>query len=151
MFWPRPFWTPRILPWNFPAHTTACGSHGCEPPRRPRICLRKVPSLAPWLQTKNSLPRTIFAPPGQARGHVRGAYQDLEIAFLDKKTGTTNGFDNRVASFLANLLKIRSSNAPELSGAPKEGEVNYTRQPGEQFQQFLWFALRTGVLDIITR
>jgi hypothetical protein len=33
----------------------------------------------------------------------------------------------------------------------KEGKVNYTRKPGEEFQQFQWFALRTGVLDLITR
>jgi hypothetical protein len=32
----------------------------------------------------------------------------------------------------------------------KEGEVNYARRPDEEFQQFAWFALRTGVLDIIS-
>ena len=87
---------------------------------------------------------------GQARGHVRGIYKDLEIAVLDKQTDTEKGLDNRVASFLANLLKIRSANAPDASGAMKEGEVNYTRRPDEEFLQFAWFALRTGVLDVIS-
>jgi hypothetical protein len=87
---------------------------------------------------------------GQARGHVLAVYGNLEIAMLDKRTGTKQGIDNRVASFLANELKIRSSNTPEASGAMKEGEVNYTRRPGDEFQQFAWFALRTGVLDIIS-
>lgn len=87
---------------------------------------------------------------GQARGWVRGIYKDLEIAVLDKDTDTEIGLDNRIASFLANLLKIRSSNAPDASGAMKEGEVNYTRKPDEEFQQFAWFALRTGVMDIIS-
>jgi hypothetical protein len=32
----------------------------------------------------------------------------------------------------------------------KEGEVNYTRRPDDEFQQFAWFALRTGVLDVIS-
>ena len=45
---------------------------------------------------------------GQARGHVRAIYKDLEIAVLDKQTGTEKGLDNRVASFLANVLKIRN-------------------------------------------
>jgi len=87
---------------------------------------------------------------GLARGHVRGIYSDLEIAVLDKQTDIEKGLDNRVASFLENLLKIRKSNAPDASGAMKEGEVNYTRRPEDEFLQFAWFALRTGVLDVIS-
>jgi hypothetical protein len=88
---------------------------------------------------------------GHARGRVRAIYRDLEIAVLDKKTGTEKGFDNRVASFLENALKFRNSNAPDAAGPMKEGKVNYTRRPGDEFQQFAWFALRTGVLDIISQ
>jgi len=87
---------------------------------------------------------------GQARGRVRAIYSDLEIAVLDKQTGSAKGAANRVASFLTNVLKIRSSNAPDASGSMKEGEVNYTRRPDDEFQQFAWFALRSGVLDIIS-
>jgi hypothetical protein len=87
---------------------------------------------------------------GHARGHVRGMYSDLEIAVLDKQTDTEKGLDNRVASFLANLLRIRKLNAPDASGAMKEGEVNYTRRPEDEFLQFAWFALRSGVLDVIS-
>jgi hypothetical protein len=88
---------------------------------------------------------------GQARGRVRAIYRDLEIAVLDKQTDTEKGLRNRVASFLANMLKIRNSNAPGASGLMKEGKVNYTRRPDEEFQQFVWFALRTGVLDSISQ
>jgi len=88
---------------------------------------------------------------GQARGRVRAIYKDLEMAVLDKKTGTEKGFDNRVASFLENVLKIRNSNAPDASGSMKEGVVNYTRRPDDEFQQFAWFALRTGVMDVISQ
>jgi len=87
---------------------------------------------------------------GHARGHVRGIYKDLVVAILDKKTGTEKGFDNRFASFLANLLKIRNSNAPNSSGSRKEGKVEYTRRPEDTFLRFVWVALRTGVLDIIS-
>jgi len=87
---------------------------------------------------------------GQARGHVLARYGNLSIAMLDKQTGTKEGIDNRVVSFLANELKIRSTNAPDAAGLMKQGEVKYTRKPGDEFQQFAWFALRTGILDIIS-
>jgi hypothetical protein len=35
-------------------------------------------------------------------------------------------------------------------GSMKEGKVNYTRRPEDEFLQFLWFALRSGVLDVIS-
>jgi hypothetical protein len=87
---------------------------------------------------------------GQARGHVLASYGNLEIAMLDKQTGTKQGIDNLVASFLANELKIRSTNSPDAAGLMKQGKVNYTRKPGDEFQQFTWFALRSGVLDLIS-
>jgi hypothetical protein len=87
---------------------------------------------------------------GQARGRVRGIYKDLQIAVLDKTTDTEKGLGNRVESFLANVLKIRNSNAPDASGSMKEGVVNYTRKPDDEFLQFAWFALRSGVLDVIS-
>jgi hypothetical protein len=87
---------------------------------------------------------------GKARGRVRGIYRDLEIAVLDKQTDTAKGFGNRIASFLTNALKIRKSNASDESGSMKEGEVNYTRRPEDEFIQFEWFALRSGVLNLIS-
>jgi hypothetical protein len=87
---------------------------------------------------------------GQARGWVRAIYKDLEIAVLDKQTDTEKGLGNRVASFLANELKIRDSNAPDASGSMKEGKADYTRRPQDEFLQFAWFALRSGVLDVIS-
>lgn len=87
---------------------------------------------------------------GQARGHVRAIYKDLQIAVLDKESGSEKGLTDRVASLFANVVKIRDGNAAEGSGSSKEGEVNYMRRPDDEFQQFVWFALRTGVLDIIS-
>lgn len=86
---------------------------------------------------------------GHAGGHVRAIYKDLEIAKLDKQTDTEKGVANRVFSFLENL-RIRSANAPDPSGSMKLGEVNYRRRPEDEFLQFVWFALRTGILDDIS-
>jgi hypothetical protein len=88
---------------------------------------------------------------GQARGRVLAIYKDLEIAVLDKQTGTDKRLDHRMASFLANALKIRKSNAPDAAGAMKAGEVDYTKRPEDEFLQFAWFALRTGLLDVISQ
>jgi hypothetical protein len=86
----------------------------------------------------------------QAHGQVYANYKNLEIALLDKQTGNEKGMADRVASVFANVLKIRNANPSETLGSVKIGEVNYTRKPDDEFQQFLWFALRTGVLDIIS-
>jgi hypothetical protein len=87
---------------------------------------------------------------GHARGRVRGSYTDLEIALLDKQTGDDKGLNSRVASFFLNLVKIRSANTMDGTLPMKEGKVDYTRKPDDEFMQFVWFALRTGVLDIIS-
>ncbi len=88
---------------------------------------------------------------GRARGHVRGVYQNLEIAILGKQTGDETGLANRALSLFENVFKIRKSNPPAGSLEMKEGEVDYRRRPDDEFQQFLWFALRTGVLSLISR
>lgn len=87
---------------------------------------------------------------GHARGRVQGIYKDLEITLLNKQTGDDKGVNSRVTSFLMNVLKIRNANTPEMVGGMKEGRVDYTRKPDDEFMQFVWFALRTGVLDIIS-
>ena len=87
---------------------------------------------------------------GRARGHVRAIYRNLKVAFLDQETGSAKGVGNRVKSFLANTLKVRDSNVPDTTGALKLGEVNYTKTPEDEFLQFVWYALRSGVVDVIS-
>ena len=87
---------------------------------------------------------------GEARGQVRARYQDLKIAVLDKQTGSETGIDNRVVSFLMNALKIRNASPAAESGSMKDGKVVYTRKPQDNFLQFMWFALRSGILDVIS-
>ena len=86
---------------------------------------------------------------GQARGHVRGIYRNLEIALLNKDTLSERGLGNRVSSFVANVVNIRNSNVPNGSGAMKLGIVEYVRKPEDTFLQFAWFALKSGVMDVI--
>jgi hypothetical protein len=86
---------------------------------------------------------------GRASGCVRSIYKDLKIDFLDKETGSERGLGNRISSFLANALKIRDSNAPDAKGLLREGKVDYTRIQEDEFLQFVWHALRSGILNAI--
>ena len=88
---------------------------------------------------------------GHARGTVRAIYKDLDMTLLNRRTGSDKGLEDRVASFFANELRIRHANAPDPHGSLRLGDVNYTRKPEDEFLQFAWFALRSGVLDVIRR
>lgn len=85
---------------------------------------------------------------GQASGQLEAIYQDLKIALLDLPSGSAQGIRERVGSAIANHLKLRTSN-PGKSGVVKIGEVNYNRQPGNNFLQYLWFAVRSGVAAVV--
>jgi hypothetical protein len=87
---------------------------------------------------------------GRARGSVRATYTGLQVAVLDAETGTRQGLNDRVASLLVNVLRVHNGRAPDAGGAMKEGTVEYTRAADDQFIEFLWSALWTGVRDVIT-
>jgi hypothetical protein len=86
---------------------------------------------------------------GRASGTLRGIYNDLTLAAIDKQTGSEKGLSNGIKSFIANNFKIRRNNVPDKSGSMKIGEVKYMRQPDDPFIQFAWFALRTAVHDVL--
>jgi hypothetical protein len=86
---------------------------------------------------------------GHAHGNVRAIYRDLKIAVLDKTTGKEAGLDNRISSLLVNVFKVRNDKGSDALGGSRDGKVSYTRAPQDTFLKFLWFALRSGVLDAI--
>ncbi len=87
---------------------------------------------------------------GRARGVLKGAYRDLQVTLLDRKTGSEKGVTTQVATLLANQLKVRHENTPDKAGVMKEGKIDYPRPPEETFMQFSWNALRTGIADLLT-
>jgi hypothetical protein len=86
---------------------------------------------------------------GTATGTARVEYKDLSIAAFDDRTGSENGIGNTVISFLSNNVKLRTTNMPDKSGSMKIGEVKYKRKGDEAFLKFAWFALRSGISDIV--
>ena len=86
---------------------------------------------------------------GRAGGSVRASYRDLTLAVINKNTGSEGGFVDGIASFVANTFKIRGTNVPDESGAMKIGLVKYARKQDDPFFGFTWFALRSGVGDVV--
>jgi hypothetical protein len=56
-----------------------------------------------------------------------------------------------MTAFLANTFKVRNASASgSLPETLREGRVDYSRSPDEQFLEFLWSALRGGVIEVIS-
>lgn len=86
---------------------------------------------------------------GRASGNVRAVYKDLTLAAINKKTGSEKGFVDGLVSYFANTYKLRGTNMPGTSGSVQLGKVKYLRQHGDPFFGFIWFALRSGLADVV--
>lgn len=86
---------------------------------------------------------------GHASGTLLVEYKDLTIAILNKKTGSEKGIIDRISSLLSKIFVIRENNMPDEKGSIKIGKTNYIRHPDDYFFQFIWFALRNGVADVV--
>ncbi len=92
---------------------------------------------------------TIVVVSGRALGSLRGVYKDLTIASINKKTGSEKGFSDKLTSFIANNFKVHGTNVPDQPESFKIGKVKYVRDRDDTFIQFVWYALRTGVHDVV--
>lgn len=86
---------------------------------------------------------------GHANGTLNVEYKELGIAVLDKVTGSEKGIFNRFSSLIGEIFIIRGNNIPDKNGQIKIGEINYSRNKDDYFQQFVWFALRNGIADVV--
>ena len=86
---------------------------------------------------------------GRASGTLLAIYRDLDIAVINRRTGSESGIFNRITSFITNAMKLRGTNMPDKSGSMKIGEVKYTRKRDDTFLQLVWFSLRSGVADVV--
>lgn len=86
---------------------------------------------------------------GSALGSLRGIYRDLTIAAIDEKSGSEKSFPDKLTSLVANTFKIHGTNVPSQPGSFKIGNVKYVRKHDDTFIQFVWYALRSGVRDVV--
>lgn len=86
---------------------------------------------------------------GHIRGIFRGAYENLEITLLNRETGTPEGVVNRLKSFVADNVILRTSNMPDPSGNIKSSPIDYVRAPNDKFFRFAWLGIRDGMFDLL--
>jgi hypothetical protein len=116
-------------------------------------------ALNPFLETAEQMRITagvlqaatfdIHVVSGRATGHVKAAYSDLLLAAINKRTGSQNGLADVLKSFVANNFTIRGTNSGGEPGSFKVGEVKYALARDDLFFNFAWFALRSGVGDVV--
>ncbi|MHB1049702.1 MAG: hypothetical protein ACYC09_06455 [Bacteroidota bacterium] len=85
---------------------------------------------------------------GVASGTVRALYKKLNIAAINSRTGSAKGIADRITSFIANTMVIRTNNMPVGTDPEKIGKVHYSRKPDDPFFRYAWFSLRSGIRDI---
>jgi len=86
---------------------------------------------------------------GIASGKLNLAYKDLSVAILNENTNSENGIFDKISSFIGKTFVIRESNIADEKSSMKIGEINYKRNPQDYFMQYIWFALRSGVGDVV--
>ncbi|MBA4312590.1 MAG: hypothetical protein C0417_08160 [Chlorobiaceae bacterium] len=86
---------------------------------------------------------------GSAKGNVRALYKDMKIISINSSTGSESGVGNTIVSFIANNMKLRTTNIPDKLDSMKIGEVKYMRKSDETFFEYAWFALRSGIGDVV--
>jgi hypothetical protein len=86
---------------------------------------------------------------GRANGSLRVMYENISLAIIDKDTGSDKGIFNSILSFFGKVFVIRGSNMPDEKGLLKIGNIRYTRDPEDYFLQYVWFALRNGIADVV--
>jgi hypothetical protein len=86
---------------------------------------------------------------GRARGSLKIIYDHLRISVLDKKTGSARGILDRLASLFGRIFIIHGSNERDSDGVLALGKIRLRRATEDYFLQYLWFALRSGVADIV--
>ena len=86
---------------------------------------------------------------GHANGVLYLAYNDLSIDLINKETGSESGIIDEISSLFGKIFVIRGSNLPDKSGKMKIGNTQYSRRSDDYFFQFIWFALRNGIADVV--
>jgi hypothetical protein len=84
-----------------------------------------------------------------ASGNVRALYEDLTIAVVDKQSGSEDGLTDQLASLIANTVNLRRTNILDGSEPLKVGKIQYPIKRDEEFIQIIWFALRSGLADLV--
>ena len=97
----------------------------------------------------NSLFFNIVADDIDGTGEVIVRYENAEIEILDKNFGHDQNIFQRIGSFLANKLILKSQN-PDKKGELKKGAVYYPRDQHKFIFKYWWELVLSGLKSTIT-
>lgn len=97
----------------------------------------------------NSLFFNIVADDIEGTGEVIVRYENVEIEILDKNFGHDQNIFQRIGSFLANKLILKSQN-PDRKGELKKGVVYYPRDQHKFIFKYWWELVLSGLKSTIT-
>lgn len=97
----------------------------------------------------NSLFFNIVADDIEGIGEVIVRYENVEIEILDKNFGHDQNIFQRIGSFLANKLILKSQN-PNRKGELKKGAVYYPRDQHKFIFKYWWELVLSGLKSTIT-
>jgi hypothetical protein len=95
----------------------------------------------------NSLEFSIYAGEYTSAGDLVMTYENLGLRLLDNET-LTEGNTEKILSFLANTLAIRSNNTGE---DPRVGEISFEREKDRSMFNYWWSTIQSGLMDTIKR
>jgi hypothetical protein len=81
-------------------------------------------------------------------GNMHLIYENLSVHVIDKDDHTENLISSFKSLYL-NIIELNSENLPHENGTVRTGEISYERPPEESFFRYLWYTLRSGILDVI--
>ena len=97
----------------------------------------------------NNLFFNIAANDIEGTGEIIVKYEGLEIEILDKDFGFDQNIFQKIGSFLANKLIIKSEN-PDKNGELKKGEVYYLRDQHKFIFNYWWKLILSGLKSTLT-
>ena len=84
-----------------------------------------------------------------ADSKVVPVYDHLKIKVLPPDANDPSDIREAAITLLANSLVLHNDNPDEMKGAPKVGTTKLTRQPTDEFFQFLWLAIRKSLGAVV--
>jgi predicted secreted protein len=97
----------------------------------------------------NSVFFNLVANDKEGAGDLIVKYEDLEIEILDKNFGHDQNIFQKIGSFLANKLVIKSSN-PNKKGELKEADIYYLKKPQNSIFKYWWELVLSGLKSTLT-
>jgi len=84
-----------------------------------------------------------------ANSRVVPIYDHLKIKVLPPDPNDPADVTESAMTFLANAFVLHNDNPDEMVGPPKVGATTLTRQPSDEFFQFLWLAIRKSLGSVV--